>query len=226
MPGVHLCRTVPGQVATLLVMGGGAQSAPLQQTLGDWVVSQVSPGAQCPVVSQKHPFEPAMQMGGTAPDGAILAHTLPTPGLPQPQHWVLGQVPQSIKPPQQSEITPQFLPRSAQVALVQTIVEPPVAAIAPPSTPRKPPEPFPPIVPSLPAVLLVPTAELPVPATDDPLDPLPPTIPLLAPPAPEPLAASLVLPPQPVAILIALRVTNRYWGFTEVSPFPTVRRDF
>jgi hypothetical protein len=87
-----------------------------------WPV-QVSPGAHCPLESQRHPFVPAMQVDATvtgapaSPPGPVVpvgaAHTLGLP--PQPQHCGDVQVPHWMRLPHPSATGPQFLPSEAQV---------------------------------------------------------------------------------------------------------------
>ena len=124
MPGVQWAVPVPVQLATAGVFAGRSQFVPLQQTVGVLAVLHVSPGAQPPVVSQRHPCWPATHTCGRPLPLALVPppHLLGTPGLevlPQPQHCGAVQVPQSTTPPQPSDIDPQsLLPADWQVVLV------------------------------------------------------------------------------------------------------------
>ena len=132
------------------------QSEPLQHRAGRLgaVRWHVSPGAQAPLESQRHPFEPATQVDVT-PVAVPLAvpllppvleppepppHTLGTP--PHPQHCGALHVPHGTKLPHPSRTGPQFFPSAAHAPAPHTLVLPPPRP-APPADPVPATEPQP-----------------------------------------------------------------------------------
>lgn len=137
------------QLPPMLVVAA-PQSVPSQQRFGfeaacGW---QVRPAAHAPCESQRHPFEPAIQVvatvGGTPPSmpGVELApppQTLGTP--PQPQHCGAVQVPHSMRLPQPSATGPQFFPSEAQVKHAPPDAVPPFVPAPTAQTLGMPPQP-------------------------------------------------------------------------------------